>query len=114
MTTEAVREYCLKFPHATESIQWGNDLVLKVGAKMFAVVCLEPAAVWMSFKSTPEDFAELTERPNIIPAPYMARAYWIALETKNALGDAELKSRLRQSYDLVFEKLPKKIRTALR
>ena len=114
MTTEAVREYCLKFPHATESIQWGNDLVLKVGGKMFTVMRLEPAPVWISFKSTPEEFAELTERPNIIPAPYMARAHWVALETKNALGDAELKTRLRQSYDLVFEKLPKKIRTALR
>src|ERR1700751_6048534 len=114
MTTEAVREYCLKFPHVTESIQWGNDLVFKVGGKMFAVTVLEASSVWISFKCSPEDFAELTERPNIIPAPYAARYYWIALQTRDALGNAELKSRLRQSYDLVLEKLPKKIRTSLR
>jgi predicted DNA-binding protein (MmcQ/YjbR family) len=113
MTIDAVREYCLSLPHATESIQWGNDLVMKVGGKMFAVMVLEPASVWISFKCTPEDFAELTERPGIIPAPYAARYYWVALQTKDALPNAELKQRLRQSYDLVLEKLPKKARAAL-
>ena len=113
MTIDAVREYCLSLPHATESIQWGNDLVMKVGGKMFAVMVLEPASVWISFKCTPEDFAELTERPGIIPAPYAARYYWVALQTKDALPNTELKQRLRQSYDLVLEKLPKKARAAL-
>lgn len=114
MTIDAVREYCLSLPHATESIQWGNDLVLKVGGKMFAVMILEAAPVWISFKSTPEDFAEMTERPGIIPAPYAARYHWVALETKDALPNSELKDRLRQSYDLVFAKLPKKTRATLR
>ena len=113
MTIEAVREYCLSLPHATESIQWGNDLVLKVGGKMFAVMVLEPARVWISFKCTPEDFAELTERPGIIPAPYAARYHWVALESKDALTNSELKDRLRESYDLVFTKLTKKVRAAL-
>jgi predicted DNA-binding protein (MmcQ/YjbR family) len=114
MTIDAVREYCLSLPHATESIQWGNDLVLKVGGKMFAVMVLEPARVWISFKCTPEDFVEMTERPGIIPAPYAARYHWVALETKDALPNSELKDRLRQSYDLVFAKLPKKTRATLR
>jgi predicted DNA-binding protein (MmcQ/YjbR family) len=114
MTIDAVREYCLSLPHATESIQWGNDLVLKVGGKMFAVMILEPARVWISFKCTPEDFAEMTERPGIIPAPYAARYHWVALETKDALPNSELKDRLRQSYDLVFAKLAKKARATLR
>ena len=113
MTIEAVREYCLSLPHATESIQWGNDLVFKVGGKMFAVTVLEPARVWISFMCTPEDFAELTERPGIIPAPYSARYHWVALESKDALTNSELKDRLRESYDLVFTKLTKKARAAL-
>lgn len=113
MTIEAVREYCLALPHATESIQWGNDLVLKVGGKMFAVMVLEPARVWISFKCSPEDFAELTERPGIIPAPYAARYHWVALESKDALTNSELRDRLRESYDLVFTKLTKKARAAL-
>lgn len=113
MNTDTVREFCLGMPHARESLQWGNDLVMKVGGKMFAVIVLEPASVWLSFKCTPEDFSELTERPGIIPAPYAARYHWVALESRDALGLAELKHQLRRSYELVFEKLPKKVRAAL-
>lgn len=114
MTIDAVREYCLSLAHATESIQWGNDLVMKVGGKMFAVVVLEPAKVWISFKCSPEDFAELTERPGIIPAPYAARYHWVAVQTKDALSNSELKQRLQESHKLVFDGLPKKARMALR
>jgi predicted DNA-binding protein (MmcQ/YjbR family) len=114
VTIDSVREYCLSLPHAAESIQWGNDLVMKVGGKMFAVIVIEPAKVWISFKCSPEDFAELTERPGIIPAPYAARYHWVALETKDALSNSELKQRLSESHKFVFEGLPKKARAALR
>jgi predicted DNA-binding protein (MmcQ/YjbR family) len=103
----------MSLPHATESVQWGNDLVLKINSKMFAVVVLEPAKVWLSFKCSPEEFAQLIERPGIIPAPYSARYHWVALETEDALTVSELKTLLRRSYDLVVEKLPKKARAAL-
>lgn len=109
MDAESVREYCLSFPHATENVQWGADLVFKIAGKMFTVVSLEEASDHcMSFKCTPEKFAELTERNGIVPAPYVARYHWVALEKFDALGEKELKALLRNSYDLVFEKLPKK------
>ena len=38
-----LRKICLALPGATEQIQWGNDLLFKVGGKMFAVAPLEPA-----------------------------------------------------------------------
>ena len=114
MTIDSVREYCLSLPHATESIQWGDDLVMKVGGKMFAVIVLEPAAVWISFKCTPEEFAELIERPGIVPAPYAARYHWVALQTRDALTQSELKRQLEQSYSLVLDKLPKKVRAELK
>ena len=114
MTIDSVREYCLSMPQATESIQWGNDLIMKVGGKMFAVMVLEPAPVWISFRCTPEEFAELVERPGIIPAPYAARYNWVALQTRDALSQSELKRQLQRSYDLVVEKLPKKVRSNLK
>jgi len=59
MDIESVRAYCLSFPHATEKVQWGADLVFKIGGKMFAVISLEPSSDHcMSFKATPEKFAE--------------------------------------------------------
>ena len=113
MNVDWLRELCLSFPGATEQIQWGYDLVFKVGGKMFAVTPLEPAPVCLSFKASPENFAELTERPNIIPAPYLARAQWVALETRDALPRNELAGLIRESYDLVAAKLPKKILESL-
>lgn len=113
MDTEAVRNFCMKMPHAIESLQWGDDLVFKIGGKMFAALVLVPAKVWLSFKCTPEEFTELTERPGIIPAPYSARYHWIALQTQDALSAAELEPLLRNSYDLVFAKLPRKTQTLL-
>ena len=113
MDVDWVREVCLSFPGATEQIQWGSDLLFKVGGKMFAVAPLEPAPVCLSFKASPEDFAELTERLNIIPAPYLARAQWVALQTRDALLENELARLLRDSYDMVFAKLPRKMRDAV-
>src|SRR5215470_11666619 len=107
-SVESIRKLCLSFPHATEQVQWGYDLVFKIGGKMFAITPLEPAPVLLTFKATDESFAELTERPGIIPAPYLARAKWVALEKDDALSAEELASFLRTSYNLVLAKLPKK------
>src|ERR1700692_4657973 len=108
-----VRELCLSFPNATEQVTWGIDLTFRITGKIFAVTVLEPAKVWLSFKCSAESFAELTERVGIIPAPYLARAQWVALETRDALPVDELTRLLRESYDLVFGKLPKKTRDLL-
>ena len=113
MDASWVRDLCLSFPSATEHVIWGNDLTFKVGGKMFAHTVLEPAPVWLSFKATPDSFFELTERPDIIAAPYLARAKWVALETKDALSSTELSALLREAYNLVAAKLPQKTRESL-
>jgi predicted DNA-binding protein (MmcQ/YjbR family) len=113
MNLDQLRKLCLSLPGVTEQIQWGDDLLFKVGGKMFAVTRLEPAKVWLSLKANPEHFAELTERPGIIPAPYLARAKWIALESPDAVPNAELSQLLRESYELVLAKLPRKMRESV-
>ncbi|MGA7408859.1 MAG: MmcQ/YjbR family DNA-binding protein [Bryobacteraceae bacterium] len=113
MDLEWLRHYCLKFPHVHEQVQWENALVFKVGGKMFLVMRLEPAPVACSFKCTPEMFSELVERPGVIPAPYLARASWVALQDSDAIPTAELKQLVQQSYELVREKLPKKTKLEL-
>ena len=114
MDIESVRAYCMSFPHATENVQWGNDLVFKIAAKMFAVIVLEGASKYcLSFKCTEEKFAELIEQDGIDPAPYSARYHWVALEQFDVMSEKELKALLRNSYDLVLKKLPKKVRAKL-
>jgi predicted DNA-binding protein (MmcQ/YjbR family) len=107
MTIEIVRKICRAWPGVTEDVKWGSDLAFSVGGKMFAVVCLEPPHT-LAFKCTAEDFAELVERPGVIPAPYLARAMWVQ---EQGLGEAlerpEVDRRLRASYELVAAKLPR-------
>ena len=114
MDIESVRAHCLSFPHVTEKVQWGNDLVFKIGGKMFAVTVLEGASKYcLSFKCAPEKFTELIEQDGIDPAPYSARYHWVALQRFDVLSEKELKALLRNSYDLVLAKLPKKLKTQL-
>lgn len=113
MHIDQLRSLCLSFPGVTEQVQWGDNLLFKVGGKMFAVTSLEPARVWLSFKVSHDNFAELTERPGIIPAPYLARAKWVALESREALSLTELEQLLRESYELIRAKLPRKAQEKL-
>src|SRR5437660_11140398 len=114
MDHESVRSFCLALPHVTENIQWESDLLFRIGGKMFTVLALDTSyGHVMSFKCTPEKFAELTERQGIVPAPYVARYHWVALERFDALSEKELKALLRNSYELVLEKLPKKVKLGL-
>src|SRR5215813_9372962 len=103
MDVETIRKICLQLPHATENVQWGHDLCFKVDGKLFAVTPLELAPNKLSFKASPENFALLCERPGVIPAPYMARAQWVALQEADAIPDTELRELLAESYRLVFE-----------
>jgi predicted DNA-binding protein (MmcQ/YjbR family) len=113
MNIDQLRKICLSFPGTTEQIQWGDDLLFKVGGKMFAITPLEPARLWLSLKADPEEFVELTERTGIIPAPYLARAKWIAIETAETLAPTEVAALLRKSYDLVAAKLPRAARESI-
>lgn len=113
MNLQRLRQVCLALPGATEQIQWGADLVFKVGGKMFCVACTEVAPVVTSFKCDEETFAELCERDGVIPAPYLARAKWIALERWSALDDREFPDLIARAYGLVKEKLTKKAQLAL-
>jgi predicted DNA-binding protein (MmcQ/YjbR family) len=113
MNQETIRAFCKKLPHVTETVQWGNDLVFKVGGKMFCVMATDAAPVMLSFKASPENFIQLQETEDIIPAPYMARAQWVALRRLNLLPDAELKSLIREAHSLVFASLTKKLQAEL-
>jgi predicted DNA-binding protein (MmcQ/YjbR family) len=113
MGIDWIRVHCLSLPHTTEHVVWEDHLVFKVGGKMYAIASFEPAKNWLAFKCTDDDFATLVEQPGVIPSPYLARAKWVSLQSESALRPPEVKRLLRQSYDLVLAKLPRKTRDAL-
>lgn len=109
MDFEKAKALCRSFPGCTEDIKWGADAVFSVGGKMFAVTASEVPANGMSFKVDDERFLELTDRPGIIPAPYLARAKWVRVQSADALDEREAAALLRRSYELVFAKLTRKL-----
>lgn len=113
MDLEKLRAICLRFPHATEDIQWEHDLLFRVGGKIFAGVSLNPPHHF-SFKCTPDKFAELTEIEGIIPAPYVARYHWVQIQTDDVLRLKEIEQLLGISYRLVYDKLPPKAKKSLK
>jgi predicted DNA-binding protein (MmcQ/YjbR family) len=106
-----IRSYCLSFPHATEDIQWVNDLLFRVGGKIFAGMDLN--SLNLSFKCTPEEFGELIEIDGIIPAPYTARYHWVSIQRSGALRKSEIERLLKKSYEMVYSKLSKKAKDKL-
>jgi predicted DNA-binding protein (MmcQ/YjbR family) len=106
MNVDAIREFCLAFPQATEKLQWGDSLCFKIGGKVFAIVGLDDPR--LCFKCSPDIFAELIEREDIRPAPYVGRYKWVMLDRLNAVSWDELRDLIRQSYETVAAKAPKK------
>lgn len=106
MNVDSIRAYCLSFPRATEKLQWEDDLCFKVNGKIFTVLGLDTPR--LCFKCIPDTFAELIEREDIRPAPYVGRYKWVMLDRLNALRDDKLEELIRQSYEMVAAKAPRR------
>lgn len=108
MNIDRLRDFCRALPAVTEDIKWGHDLCFSVANKMFCVASLEgPLSV--SFKVKDDEFDELSSSQGIRPAPYVARYKWVLVEEMNSLNRKEWEHYIKQSYDLVRAKLPKKV-----
>lgn len=109
MTLSKLWNVARKLPGATENVQWGDDLVFKVGGKMFFCSGTDAASCY-SFKVDDDRFLELTDVPGVKPAPYLARARWVQVDPDHCqLPPAQIEALLRRSYELVLGKLSKKL-----
>jgi len=116
---ERIRAYLLTLPHAVETMQWGANLVFwvgdkAIGGKMFALVNLDgDGKAVISYAAGPERYSELLEIEGIIPAPYMARIFWVAVERWEVFRTPEWERELRAAHAITFNKLPPKTRAVL-
>lgn len=114
MKLEALRKHAATLPGAIVDVKWGADECASVGGKMYAVFGIERGrAANVAFKVDGERFLELTDRPGIVPAPYLARAHWVQVADPAALSDAEARALVERSHALVAAKLPRRFRDAL-
>jgi predicted DNA-binding protein (MmcQ/YjbR family) len=106
--------HCRTLPGVTEEVKWGDDLVFSVAEKMFCVFSIEGGQlVRLSVKVDDHRFLEYTDRPQFIPAPYLARAHWVSVVDRKGLTPAELKAMIARSHALVVAKLPRKAQAAM-
>ena len=128
MDVERLRSFLLSLPHVVETMQWGANLVFwtgdkAIGGKMFALINLDEnhhqqsatgkQQPLLSYSAGPTRYTELLEIEGIIPAPYMARIHWVAVERWDIFTTAEWHRELRAAYDLTLAKLPKKVLATL-
>lgn len=119
MDVEQIRSFLLGLPNVAETMQWGDNLVYwvgdkAIGGKMFALANLDPGArAVLSFCAGQQRYSELLEREGVFPAPYLARAYWVAIERWDVFRTAEWKAELTAAHAIVAARLPRKTRDLL-
>ena len=119
MDVERIRGFLLELPHVVETMQWGANLVFwvgdkAIGGKMFALANLDgDGRAMISYAAGPERYSELLEIEGVIPAPYMARIFWVAVERWDVFRWAEWERELTAAHAITFAKMPPKTRAVL-
>ncbi len=115
MTRAELLAYCLAKPGAWQDEPWEDDVVVKVGGKIFAFLGSDSASA-VGLKCGPSrDAADewlLRYPDDATVMAYIGRSGWNSLHIGGAIGDDELIEAVDASYDVVVSKLPKKDRPA--
>ena len=115
MDIELLREECLSLPYVEEKFPFDEyTLVFYVGSKLFALTDLQtPNSV--NLKCDPEQAIELRERYiGIVPGYHMNKKHWNTVAFNADVSDKLILELLHNSYQLVWNKLPRKEREALK
>lgn len=107
MNQDEIVAYCLAKPGATPDEPWEDDLVAKVGGKIFAF--LGGDGVGVKCGRDAEEAAELRQRyPEAVSVmAYIGRYGWNSVALDGTLPDDELRELIDASYDAVVARLPK-------
>ena len=114
MNIEEFREYCIRKPGVTEEFPFDETtLVFKVMGKMFALTNLE--GDWsLALKCDPDRAIELREQfPAIRPGYHMSKVHWNTVMMDGSLSRKLILELINDSYQLVVDKLPAKIKQEL-
>ena len=118
MEPDEVLRYCLAKPGAWADQPWENDVVAKVGPKIFAFLGASGSggSVGLKCGQTRDEADEWLVRypDDATVMAYIGRSGWNTLRVGGAIPDDELLAAVDASYDAVVAKLPKKDRPAPR
>lgn len=108
MSPEAFDAACRALPGVIMTVQWGGEHVYKVGGRMFAVLGHERRGA--SMKVSDIAFEALIETGLARPAPYLARARWVAFADIADLDEADASGWIANAHALVAAKLTRAAR----
>jgi len=108
-------EFCNSLPHVEEKMPFGeDDLVYTIGGKMFILIDLEDFSM-INIKCHPENAIELREKySDVIPGYHMNKKHWNSILFPNDIPDKMIFQWIKNSYDLVYQTLTKKVKERLR
>ena len=115
MDLEKFREYCLRKIAASESMPFGEGvLVFKIAGKMFALAALDEIPATVNLKCDPDLALALRDQyEQVQPGYHMNKKHWNTVEIDSGIPDAELRKMIDHSYKVVVRLLPKKAREKL-
>jgi predicted DNA-binding protein (MmcQ/YjbR family) len=113
LTLAQLEALCGHWPGVTHDVKWSDNSVFSAGDKMFAMMSSSGSEERLSFKVDDDRFLALTDRPGIIPAPYLARAHWISITEPQRFATSELAAFVLDAYTLIRAKLTKKLQAEL-
>lgn len=115
MNVESLRDYCISKPHTTESLPFGPDnLVLKVGGKMFALISLDANPASINLKCNPELAEQLREEYSaVLPGYHMNKTHWNTVRMEPSIRWVQVQEWIDHSYELVRNSLPKAVKATL-
>jgi predicted DNA-binding protein (MmcQ/YjbR family) len=116
MNVEEFRDFCLAKKGATESFPFDEStLVFKVMGKMFALCALERKPSQVNLKCDPERSIELREEYDglIFSGYHMNGLHWNTIYIEDRVPRELLLELIDHSYDLVVNKLTKKLKADL-
>ena len=116
MDLEEFRDYCLRKIAASESMPFGEGiLVFKVAGKLFALAPLNEIPVTANLKCDPDVALELRDQyDQVRPGYHMNKKHWNTVEIDSGIPDVDLHKMIDHSYELIVQGLPKKTREKLR
>lgn len=115
MYIDELREYCISKKGVEECLPFGPEtLVFKVMGKMFLLAGLDTQPVQFNVKCNPEKAIELRENYScVLPGYHMDKKHWNTIICDGSVNDKLLKQWVDDSYNLIVESLPKKLKQNL-
>jgi len=115
MNVETLREYCLSKKTVTEDFPFGEStLVFRVKNKIFLLVSLDSSPLQFNAKCEPDKAIELREQYDAIqPGYHMNKKHWNTVVIDGSISTVLIKEMINDSYDLIAQSLPKKLREEL-